>query len=100
MGALTQGRGLAGTIGLSMGGAYVGSHIKQEDPTISVIGAGVGAASGYVGGKNIENKVKATLPGKGSELSGAVGGEIIGGTVSDVVEQVVEKIRGLNGGDK
>ena len=100
VGALTQGKGLAGTVGVSMGGAYVGSQIKQENPTTLVIGAGAGAAAGYVGGKNIESKVKAALPGKGSELYGTVGGEIISGVVSDVMEQVVEGMIGEKGSNE
>ena len=100
VGALTQGKGLAGTVGVSMGGAYVGSEVKGMDSTNSVIGAGAGAAAGYVGGKNIESKVKAALPGKGAEISGAVTGEVISGTVSDVMEQAAERIRGLKDGDK
>ncbi|WP_133539791.1 hypothetical protein [Thiopseudomonas denitrificans] len=93
VGGLSQGKGLAGTAGISMGGAYVGSQIKGEDATAPVIGAGVGAAAGYVGGKHIENKVKNTLPGKSSEISGVVAGESISGTVSDTVEKVTQKIR-------
>jgi len=40
------------------------------------------------------------LPGKRTEISGAVTGEVISGTVSDVVEQATERIRGLKDGDK
>ena len=65
-----------------------------------MIGAGAGAAAGYVGGKNIESKVKAALLGKRAEISGAVTGEVISGTVSDVVEQVTERIRGLKNGNQ
>ncbi|MDY0249986.1 MAG: hypothetical protein RBR45_08025 [Pseudomonas sp.] len=42
VGALTQGKGLAGSVGINMGGAYFGSVIKQEEPTAPVMGAGVG----------------------------------------------------------
>ncbi|TDQ38261.1 putative hemagglutinin DUF637 [Thiopseudomonas denitrificans] len=100
VGGLTQGKGVLGTVGASMGGAYIGSQIKGEDSTAPVIGAGVGAAAGYVGGKNIENKVKNILPGKRAEVSGAITGEVISETLSDVVEQTGEKIKGLKDGDR
>ncbi|MGI6408014.1 MAG: hypothetical protein ACOX0Y_04795 [Thiopseudomonas sp.] len=100
VGGLTQGKGVVGTAGISMGGAYVGSQIKGEDATAPVIGAGIGAAAGYVGGKHIENKFKNTLPGKSSEISGVVAGESISGTVSDVVEKATQKIRELKDDSK
>ncbi|HHK8104835.1 TPA: filamentous hemagglutinin, partial [Serratia marcescens] len=45
-GALSQGKGPLLTGGVSVGGAYVGSTIKGEDPTNAMIGAGVGSAIG------------------------------------------------------
>lgn len=44
--AIGQGKGPLLTGGVSVGGAYVGSTIKGEDPTNAMIGAGVGSATG------------------------------------------------------
>ncbi len=87
VGGLTQGKGLAGTAGISMGGAYVGSQIKQEDPTAPVIGAGVGAAAGYIGGGIVSNRAKQVLSEKISELPGST----VGSVVSELVSEQTEK---------
>ncbi len=87
VGALTQGKGLIGTVGVSMGGAYVGSQIKQEDPTTSVIGAGVGSVAGTGTGKVVSK----TLPKNTNEGIK----EVLGSVTSSVVsEHLSEKISG------
>ncbi len=57
-GALTQGKGPVLTGGISVGGAYVGSTIKGEDPTNSMIGAGIGSVAGSGAGKVITDQLK------------------------------------------
>ena len=81
-GALSQGKGPLLTGAVSVGGAYVGSTIKGEDPTNAMIGAGVGSAIGSGAGKVTENV--------SSEIGGAVVGsitsEVVGGKVTDQLD--------------
>ena len=86
VGALTQGKGLAGTAGVSMGGAYVGSQIKGEDATAPVIGAGIGASIGYSSEKIISSKLNAYLPEKISNILGSVFGSLFSEKTTSVVE--------------
>ncbi len=86
VGGLSQGKGLLGTVGTSMSGAYVGSQIKGEDPTASVIGAGMGASIGYSSEKVISSKLGAYLPEKVSNILGSVFGNLFSEKTSSVVE--------------
>lgn len=86
VGGLTQGKGLAGTAGISMGGAYVGSQIKGEDVTAPVIGAGIGASIGYSSEKIISSKLNAYLPEKISNILGSVFGSLFSEKTTSVVE--------------
>ncbi|HFD3890539.1 VENN motif pre-toxin domain-containing protein [Serratia nevei] len=75
-GALTQGKGPLLTGGVSVGGAYVGSTIKGEDPTNAMIGAGVGSAAGIGAGKVVTDKLKPIISDGSAELIGAGTGAI------------------------
>ena len=86
VGGLTQGKGVVGTAGISMGGAYVGSQIKGEDATAPVIGAGVGASIGYSSEKIISSKLGAYLPEKVSNILGSVFGNLFSEKTTSVVE--------------
>ena len=83
VGGLTQGKGLAGTAGISMGGAYVGSQIKQEDPTAPVIGAGVGSTVGTGAVKSANKVLPKSFPDKIKEIMGAVWGGFVTEAVSE-----------------
>ncbi|MEH0876059.1 hemagglutinin repeat-containing protein [Pectobacterium cacticida] len=52
--AATTGKGWKVSAAINMGGAAVGSGIKGEDPTNSVIGAGLGSVAGSAGGKVVD----------------------------------------------
>ncbi|WP_254592624.1 hemagglutinin repeat-containing protein [Pectobacterium polaris] len=52
--AATTGKGWKASVVINMGGAAVGSGIKGEDPTNSVIGAGLGSVVGSAGGKVVD----------------------------------------------
>lgn len=65
-GALSQGKGPLLTGGVSVGGAYVGSTIKGEDPTNAMIGAG----------KVVTDKLKPIISDGSAELIGAGTGAI------------------------
>lgn len=86
-GALTQGKGFAVTEGLSIGGAYVGSTIKGEDPASAMAGAAVGTAIGAGTGKVVTDKVKPVVSDSVAEIigagSGAVSSEVAGSAVQD-----------------
>ena len=90
VGALTQGKGLAGTVGVSMGGAYVGSEIKGTDSTSAVIGAGVGAVSGAGVGKIWSNKASTVMPEKVVEILGMTAGAVTSEITSDTSEAILK----------
>lgn len=77
-GALTQGKGPVLTGGISVGGAYVGSTIKGEDPTNAMIGAGVGVVAGAGAGKVVD-KVSPVA----NEATSGIGGAVIGSLASE-----------------
>ncbi|MDW8847092.1 adhesin [Erwinia sp. MMLR14_017] len=72
--AATTGKGIGTSAGINMGGAAIGSGIKGEDPTNSVIGAGFGSVAGSVGGKVLTDKaagiVKDTTADSGNRQPG------------------------------
>ena len=86
VGALTQGKGLIGTVGANMGGAYVGSQIKGEDATAPVIGAGTGAVVGSSAGKYFGKKAKVVLPDKAAEVLGNITGNLAAEAAADTGE--------------
>ncbi|WP_186378046.1 hypothetical protein [Yersinia kristensenii] len=85
-GALTQGKGPVLTGGISVGGAYVGSTIKGEDPTNAMIGAGVGSAAGAAGGKVVADKLKPIISNGAAETIGNIGGSLAGEIVDNKVQ--------------
>lgn len=85
-GALTQGKGPVLTGGISVGGAYVGSTIKGEDPTNAMIGAGFGSAAGAAGGKVVADKLKPIISNGAAETIGNIGGSLAGEIVDNKVQ--------------
>ncbi|MCV9879639.1 adhesin [Brenneria sp. KBI 447] len=63
--AATTGKGIGASAGINMDGAAIGSGIKGEDPTNSVIGTGLGSVLGG---------------GTGKVISGALGSSVKEGT--------------------
>ncbi|BEI00190.1 hypothetical protein KH20906_29170 [Edwardsiella ictaluri] len=90
-GALTQGKGPVLTGGISVGGAYVGSTLKGEDPTNAMIGAGIGSAVGSVAGKVVTEQLKPVVSNGVAETIGNIGGslssEIVGGKVQNKLNE-------------
>ncbi|MDA5525019.1 hemagglutinin, partial [Yersinia kristensenii] len=74
------------TGGISVGGAYVGSTIKGEDPTNAMIGAGVGSAAGAAGGKVVADKLKPIISNGAAETIGNIGGSLAGEIVDNKVQ--------------
>ena len=87
VGGLILGKGLAGTAGISMGGAYIGSQIEGEDATAPVIGAGAGAAAGKIGEKHLSRQIKDKLPKAGADLLGSGFGSVLSEKVGAEVEK-------------
>ena len=83
VGALTQGKGVVGSVGVSMGGAYIGSQVKGTDAGSAVVGAGVGATVGIGAGKTVSSSLSGTVSGPISKVAGAVSGTLISEVVSD-----------------
>lgn len=75
-GALSQGKGPLLTGGVSVGGAYVGSTIKGEDPTNAMIGAGGRSATGSGASKVVTDQLKPIISGPAAEVTGAVVGSL------------------------
>ncbi|MCX8962642.1 filamentous hemagglutinin N-terminal domain-containing protein [Erwinia psidii] len=93
--AATTGKGILPSAGINMGGAAIGSGIKGEDPTNSVIGAGFGSAAGSIGGKVITDKAAGIVKDTTADLTGAAGGSIIsevfGNGTKELLDQAGEK---------
>ncbi|MGK0688340.1 hypothetical protein ACSFC0_23610 [Serratia marcescens] len=94
-GALSQGKGPLLTGGVSVGGAYVGSTIKGEDPTNAMIGAGVGSVAGSGASKVVTDQLKPIVTNGAAETIGNIGGslasEIVGGKVQDKLNEPGDK---------
>ncbi|CNJ09735.1 adhesin/hemagglutinin [Yersinia intermedia] len=95
-GALTQGKGPVLTGAISVGGAYVGSTIKGEDPTNAMIGAGVGSVAGSGTSKVVTDKLNPIISGPGAEVTGAV----VGSLTSEALGSEVSSQLDSNGGKK
>ncbi|MEA5674285.1 hypothetical protein VA602_23485 [Pseudomonas sp. MH2] len=59
VGGATQGRGLGFTLGAGAGGSYLGSLIKGEDPTYSLLGAILGGVVGFRTGQDARISIDA-----------------------------------------
>lgn len=94
-GALTQGKGAVVTGGISVGGAYVGSTIKGEDPTNAMIGAGIGAGAGSGASKVVTDQLKPIISHGAAETVGNIGGslasEIVGSKAQDKLNESGDK---------
>lgn len=94
-GASSQGKGPLLTGGVSVGGAYVGSTIKGEEPTNAMIGAGVGSVAGSGVSKVVTDQLKPIVTNGAAETIGNIGGslasEIVGGKVQDKLNEPGDK---------
>ncbi|HEJ7840477.1 TPA: hemagglutinin repeat-containing protein [Serratia marcescens] len=88
-GALSQGKGPLLTGGVSVGGAYVGSTIKGEDPTNAMIGAGVGSVAGSGAGKVIGDKLKPIVTDNTADTLGAIGGAFVSENVGTATQDQI-----------
>ncbi|HAT4983607.1 TPA: hypothetical protein I9786_001981 [Serratia marcescens] len=88
-GALSQGKGPLLTGGVSVGGAYVGSTIKGEDPTNAMIGAGVGSVAGSGAGKVIGDKLKPIVTDNTADTLGAIGDAFVSENVGTAIQDQI-----------
>ncbi|MCT4716623.1 hemagglutinin repeat-containing protein [Enterobacteriaceae bacterium H18W14] len=93
--AATTGKGIGASAAINMGGAAVGSGIKGENPTGSVISAGFGSVAGSKADKYITNGLSTTVKEGTAEVVGAVGSsvasEISNGVVTDALNKAEKK---------
>uniref|UniRef100_UPI0009E6B3FC VENN motif pre-toxin domain-containing protein n=1 Tax=Moellerella wisconsensis TaxID=158849 RepID=UPI0009E6B3FC len=94
-GSLTQGKGVIFTTAVNGGGAYLGSTLKNEDPTAAVTGNVVGTVIGI----KVGDKVTGNLLNNGyGPVKSEIIGEVIGGGVGSTAENATEKtIKDLKG---
>ncbi|MFG1172492.1 VENN motif pre-toxin domain-containing protein [Erwiniaceae bacterium CAU 1747] len=83
--AATTGKGIGVSAGINMGGAAIGSGIKGEDPTNSVIGAGLGSVAGSIGGKAVD-----VLSPISNQVTKDVVGAVTGSAASELTGTAVK----------
>lgn len=92
VGAITQGRGVIGTVGVSVYGATVGSYLKAEDPLPAQVGSFAGSVVGYYLGNGAIRYITPYAGNAASQIYGqflgGVAGEVIGAEVEDMVRGV------------
>ncbi|WP_413726402.1 hypothetical protein [Sodalis sp. RH16] len=91
IGAVTQGRGIVAQEAINVGGAYLGSTIKGEDPVGPMVGAGLGTFTGAAGGKVIVDKLAPIASQTVSEAVGAVGGSVINEATGAAIQHQMSK---------
>ncbi|WP_330451892.1 VENN motif pre-toxin domain-containing protein [Pantoea agglomerans] len=89
--AATTGKGIGASAGINMGGAAIGSGIKGENPTNSMVGAGAGTIIGGVGGEVIKGAVLKLGKDTVSDLTGAVIGGYISEKSGNAVKDTLDK---------
>lgn len=77
--AATTGKSWQASAAINMGGAAIGSAIKGEDPTNSVISTGFGSAAGSLGGKVVDSLSPVT-----DQVTKDVIGAVTGSTASEL----------------
>ena len=95
--AATTGKGIIVSTPINMGGAAIGSSIKGEDPTNSVIGAGVGSIFGGGIGKIATELLKPVIKEGSAEVIGAVTGAVSGEVTGNQVKDKLDKVGNKNG---
>ncbi|ENN8378891.1 hypothetical protein ACAX46_004361 [Providencia rettgeri] len=93
-GSLTQGKGVIFTTAVNGGGAYLGSTLKNEDPTASTAGSIFGS---LVGGATA-NKVTSGLIDKGygpvaSGVAGDALGSIVESSSGNTIKEIIEDVQ-------
>ncbi|STP84388.1 Possible hemagglutinin (DUF638) [Edwardsiella ictaluri] len=90
--AATTGKGIIASTPINMGGAAIGSSIKGEDPTNSVIGAGLGSVAGSKTEKYITGGLSTAVKEGTAEVVGTVGGSTANEIVSGAAKNILDKM--------
>ncbi|WP_241199905.1 VENN motif pre-toxin domain-containing protein, partial [Erwinia billingiae] len=89
--AATTGKGIVGSAAINMGGAAVGSGIKGEDPTNSVIGTGFGSIFGSGTGKVISGALGTSVKEGTADIISNIGGSIISEATGNTVKGALDE---------
>ena len=87
----TTGKGIIVSTPINMGGAAISSRIKGEDPTNSVIGAGLGSLSGGGMGKVISGSMGSSVKGGTSDIISNIGGSITSEVIGNVTKGTLDE---------
>ncbi|WP_413742171.1 VENN motif pre-toxin domain-containing protein [Sodalis sp. RH15] len=85
-GAVTQGRGIMAQEAINIGGAYLGSSIKDESPVGPMVGAGFGTLVGAGTNKVVVDKLKPVL----AENTGEMIGNVIGSMSAEAADNSMQ----------
>ncbi len=95
--AATTGKGIIISTPINMGGAAIGSSIKGEDPTNSVIGTGLGSIFGGGMGKVISGSMGSSVKEGTADIISNIGGSItseaIGNTTKGTLDEADKSIK-------
>ncbi|WP_241575812.1 adhesin [Rosenbergiella nectarea] len=94
--AATTGKGILPSAVVNMGGAAIGSGIKGEDPTNSVIGTGFGSLGGSGTSAVISGVLGSSVKAGASEAISAIGGSLAGGAVGNTVKGTLDEAEKTN----
>ncbi|MEM6053010.1 VENN motif pre-toxin domain-containing protein, partial [Erwinia sp. P7711] len=89
--AATTGKGITISTPINIGGAAIGSSIKGEDPTNSVIGTGLGSVVGGGVGKVISGAMGSTVKEGTSNIISNVGGSITSEAIGNVTKGTLDE---------
>ncbi|AFJ46810.1 hypothetical protein [Shimwellia blattae] len=89
--AAIAGKGIGGSAAINIGGAAIGSRIKGEDPTNSVIGTGFGSVLGSGTGKAISGIIGSSVKESTTEVISAIGGSVASETVGNTVKEALDE---------
>ncbi|EJH3390079.1 hemagglutinin repeat-containing protein [Escherichia coli] len=89
--AATTGKGIIVSTPINMSGAAIGSSIKGEDPTNSVIGTGLGSVFGGGIGKVISGSMGSTVKEGTSDIIGNIGGSVTGEAIGNVTKGTLDE---------
>nr|WP_324130466.1 VENN motif pre-toxin domain-containing protein [Erwinia psidii] len=89
--AATTGKGILPSAGINMGGAAIGSGIKGEDPTNSVIGTGFGSVFGSGTGKVISGALGTSVKEGTADIISNIGGSVISEATGNTVKGALDE---------
>ena len=89
--AATTGKSWKASAAINMGGAAIGSGIKAEDPTNSVIGTGFGSVFGSGTGKVISGALGTSVKEGTADIISNIGGSVISEATGNTVKGALDE---------